>query len=220
MNNLNISPRNNQAFSKQYISILYWMGGSLSGYHNYNPLSIPYVFTSTRKNILSVILRFCGLYRDAYLSQEKIAELSGCHHDTVLRAIKLFVELGILKKKYRGANRTCVYSLTSFFHNERVQWALKDIIPNLYWSIKEGVRKCKKFLSELAMTIYKPNRANYKPVTARLSNDKNKSINTKKISIKNNHEDLKMHQKTTLNYEPNETHNKLFHEFASILGIS
>lgn len=211
MNNHNISPRNNQAFSKQYISLVYWMGGSLSGYGNYKPLSIPHEFTYIRQRILQVIIRYCGIYQNVYMSQDRIAQISNCHHDTVLRNIKLFVELGILKKKYRGANRTCEYSLTSFFHNQKVQWALRDIIPNLYWSIKSAVRRCQTMLSGIISSI-----------TARLSNDKNKRINTYKKIEKNNNKEEKydlVYNSKPLIYEKGPNHDKLFKEFSSILGI-
>lgn len=208
MNNYIISPRNNQAFSKQYISLIYWFGGSLSGYHNYEPLSIDHRLTSIRKSILSVMLKYCGIYQQVYISQERIAQLAGCHHDTVLRAVKLFVELGLLKKKYRGANRTCVYSLSSFFHHERVQYALRDVFPNLYWSIKSAVRRCKKLLSGLVKSIYKP-------ITARLSNDKNKDIHTVKEYPKIERQITKKQPRDT----SDPTHNLFFNEFATLLNI-
>lgn len=215
MYNHTISVSNNQAFSKQYISLIYWMGGTLSGYTNYKTLFIQHKLTSVRKSILSTILKYCGIYQDVYMSQDKIAELSGCHHDTVLRTIKLFVEIGLLKKKYRGANRTCVYSLASFFHNARVQYALRDVFSNLYWSIKSAVRRCQSILGSLVKSVYKP-------ITARLSNDKNKDINTiKKIKysyqkppeIKYNKTD----DITVQRLQP--THNLFFNEFASILNL-
>lgn len=212
MYNNTISVSNNQAFSKQYISLVYWMGGTLPGYHNYKPLFIQHKLTSVRKSILSTILKYCGIYQDVYLSQDKIAKLSGCHHDTVLRAIKLFVQLGLLKKKYRGANRTCVYSLASFFHHERVQYALRDIFTNLYWSIKSAVRRCQSFVGGLVNAILKP-------ITARLSNDKNKDINTYK---KTSFEYTKRHiqdKNLVMIYEPDPDHDRFFNEFATILNI-
>lgn len=177
------------------------------------------IFTDNKKSILTILIKYTGIYHDTYISQRKIAQLAGVHHDTVWRTLKLFHALGIIKKKYRGANRTCIYSLGKIFHDVNVKWALKDILPNLFWSITTTVSRCKLMLSGLI----KPIAASFRTDTARLSNDKNKDLNTiKKRYEYTQKQEIKkpeiiVKQKIM---EPDPDHDAHFNIFASILGIS
>lgn len=174
--NTNISVRNNQAFSKESLQILYWFKGSLSGYNDPKGLFTNKRYTKNRKKILLCILKYIGCFSMVYISQQTIARLTGVHHDTVLRAINLFVELGVLKKKYRGANRTCLYSLGSLMYQPQFMFGIRYSLKNAYWAMKSSVARAKGMLSGLTGGLT----ANFRVNTARLSKDKTKDINTMK----------------------------------------
>lgn len=140
--------------------------------NDHEHLLVRHKFTENSRKILITLLQYMGVNHQTYVTQELIAQKSGVHHDTVHRSLKLFHALGIIKKKYRGANKTCLYSFSSFLHDPNVKYALRDIIPNLYWSIESNVRICKQMLGGLISPIA----AIFKHDTARLSNDKNKDI--------------------------------------------
>lgn len=169
-NNSNITVRNNQAFFSYYNVTVNWMFGISPEYKDSEHLLMKHKFTKNSHKILITLLRYMGVNQHTYVSQELIAQKSGVHHDTVHRTLKLFHALGIINKKYRGANKTCTYSFSKFLHDPRVKYALKDFIPNLYWSIESCARICQKFLQG----VLSPLAAIFKHDTARLSNDKKK----------------------------------------------
>lgn len=171
MNN-NISVRNNQAFPKYYNITINWMFGITPELKDPEHLLVKHKFTKNSRKILITLLKYMGVNQQTYISQELIARKSGVHHDTVYRTLKLFAELGIIKKKYRGANKTCIYSFGKFLHDPLVKYALRDLIPNLYWAIESAARICKNLLGALISPIA----AIFKHDTARLSNDKNKEL--------------------------------------------
>ena len=172
--NTNNSVRNNQAISKEYLTILYWMGGVLEGYNDPDDIPTEKLFTENRKNILITVLKYIGCYSFTYISQETIAKKSGVHHDTVNRTIKLFVELGILKKKYRGANKTCLYSMGSFLYHPQVLYGLRNILPNLFWAFNSSLHRVKSMLASLKNGLA----STFTEVTARFPIGKNKYIKT------------------------------------------
>jgi hypothetical protein len=174
--NYNISVSNNQAFSKQHSNLVYWLGGATSATFVPEQLYTSFKFTSDRKKILICLLKYIGVYHQAFPSHNTIARLSGVHHDTVYRTIKLFVKFGILKKRYRGANKTCVYSLGSALYDPYVKWACKDILVNLYWAVESAVAKAKEMIQGLGSNLA----ASFNSVTARFSKENNKDINTYK----------------------------------------
>lgn len=173
--NTNISVRNNQALFKYYNITVNWMFGIMPELKDSEHVLMKHKFTKNSRKILITLLRYMGVNQSTYVSQELIARKSGVHHDTVYRTLKLFAELGIIRKKYRGANKTCVYSFGSFLHDPQVKYALRDLIPNLYWSIESAARICQKFLGALISPIA----AIFKHDTARLSKDKNKDLKYK-----------------------------------------
>lgn len=175
--NYNISVSINQAFLQYYNITVNWMYGITPEIKDRQHLLVNHKFTENSRKILTVLLKYMGVNHSTYVSQDLIARKAGVHHDTVHRTLKLFHKLGIINKKYRGANKTCIYSFGKFLHDPQVKYALRDLIPNLYWSIESYVRICKKFLGNLILPIS----ANFKRDTARLSNDKNKDIH-KRIS--------------------------------------
>jgi hypothetical protein len=168
----NISVRNNQPFFKYYNITVNWIFGVTPELKDSEHLLVKHKFTNNSRKILITLLKYMGVNQHTYVSQELIARKSGVHHDTVHRTLKLFHALGIIKKKYRGANKTCLYSFGKFLHDPQVKYALRDIIPNLYWSIESAARICQKFLGALISPIA----AIFKQDTARLSNDKNKEL--------------------------------------------
>ena len=172
MNNNNISVSNNQAFPKYYNITVNWMYGVTPEMKDPAHLLVLHKFTENSRKILVTLLDYMAVNQSAYVSQELIARKSGVHHDTVCRTLKLFHNLGIIRKKYRGANRTCIYSFSKFLHDPQVKFALRDLIPNLYWAIESYIRVCKKVLGKVIFPIA----AVFKRDTARLSNDKNKDI--------------------------------------------
>lgn len=189
-----ISDRNNQVFSKYYNVIVQWIKGGELNLKDDDHILMNNRCTTNRIKILQTIIKFTGIYSETYISQENIAKICGIHHDTVLRALKLFHELGIIKKVYRGANRTCMYSLGKFFNDDNVRWALKEVLPNLYWAIQSSIRRCKSMLSGLIGGLCRKISFRGKNNTARLSKDKMKDLNIIKDDIKNNQKDknLKM----------------------------
>jgi len=113
-----------------------------------------------------------------YLKQETIARRAGVHHDTALNAIKLFVEMGLLKKIYRGANRTCLYSLGSRLCEPQFVFGLRYSLKNAYWALRSCVARAKKMLGSVVGGLVHVFTKN----TARLSKDKKKYLNTYKNS--------------------------------------
>ncbi len=173
-NNYIISNRNNQDFYEYCYIIINWLLGSKIVLKDLEHLLVRYRFTDNKRKILEVLIRYTGIYHETYISQFLIAKLSGVHHDTVNKALKLFAALGLIKKKNRGPNRTCVYSLGSMFHDPKFKWAVKDIFPSLHWATSSIIRRCKSMLSNIISPLVSVFNQN----TARLSNDKNKDINT------------------------------------------
>ncbi len=166
----NISARNNQPFFQYYYLTVNWMRGISPELKDSEHLLVKHKFTKNSRKILMTLLRYMGVNHQTYVSQELIAIKSGVHHDTVNRTLKLFHLLGIIKKKYRGANKTCLYSFGSFLHDPSVKYALRDLIPNLYWSIESNISICKKMLTGLLSPVANVFRQN----TARLFNNNNK----------------------------------------------
>lgn len=212
ISNNNITFRNNQEKNKQYENILLWMQGDLhesidcKGY-------IGKKFTENSRQILVVLIRYCSLYQTNYISHDRIAQLVGIHHDTVLRTLHVFERLGIIRIISRGANKTCIYELGSFLHDTYVQWQLKDILPNLYWGIQTIIRRCKASIQSMVghWQVAK------KPDTARLLNNKIKRI----LYTKKTHEELEPKQEKESIYIPTQEdkqrHDSLFLEFSAIL---
>lgn len=186
MINSNISLRNNQVILQRDLQAIYWLGGRLSGYNEPEVISDLPKFTDLKKNILKTMLMYLGVNHKVYVSQQTIAEKVGCHHDTVYEAIKLFVDLGILKKKYRGANKTCVYFMGSLLYLDQVKLCLKDILPNLWWSFNSMMKIAEESLHNTFITMAQKSyfAFNQNKFPARLSNDNNKDKNTENIYSK------------------------------------
>lgn len=168
--NCNISARNNQAFSQSPLYIAYWLGGSTPA--SFVPVDISNKVSSTYLDILKEFICLIGVYGHTYVTHQTIADRVGCHQDTVLRASRVFKQLGILTIVNRGANRSCVYSLGKVLKDIQLLWLLKDILPNLYWAYNNSSLAIRKMLPMLfnAASLVK------NQITARLSNDKNKDI--------------------------------------------
>lgn len=206
MNNINISLSHNQEKNKIFEHLILWMQHNLIESSDLEPIKIDHRFTKNCKQILSIIIRYCGVFHSNYISHNRIAELSGVHHDTVLRILHMFEELKILKIQNRGPNTTCIYELGSFLHDKEVIWQLKDIFPNLYWAIQSIIRRCKTMVESIMQTF-----------TARLLNNKNKN----NITIQPIHTKPEPIERRIVYLEPDiQTHNKYFNEFAAILNIS
>lgn len=174
MNKSTISLSNNQEKNKRYSYIIQWMQGTLTESIDSSPLFIGCKFTNNRRLVLTALIRYFSIYDDVYVSHERIAQLSGCHHDTVLNALHLFARLGIITIENRGVHMTCRYKLGSFFHQSFVQWELKAILPNIYWCIQSIVRRCKLTITALLSPLIMRRKYAKKPVTALLLNNKNK----------------------------------------------
>ena len=188
MINSNISLRNNQVILQRDLQAIYWLGGRLSGYNEPEVISDLPKFTDLKKNILKTMLMYLGVNHKVYVSQQTIAEKVGCHHDTVYEAIKLFVDLGILKKKYRGANKTCVYFMGSLLYLDQVKLCLKDILPNLWWSFNSMMKIAEESLHNTFITMAQKSyfAFNQNKFPARLSNDNNKDKNNTIEKLFNN----------------------------------
>lgn len=220
--NYNNSVSNNQAFLQYYNITVNWICGVTPELKDPEHILVKYKFTKNSRTILLTLLKYMGVNHSTYVSQDLIARKSGVHHDTVHRTLKLFHKLGIINKKYRGANKTCIYSFGKFLHDPQVKYALRDIIPNLYWSIESYVRICKKFLGSLIFPIA----ASFKHDTARLSNDKNKDIN-KRIPKANQAKDSEVYVPTEQDisryhkYQEREQRNKdsFQEEMRKLLGL-
>jgi len=127
--------------------------------------------------------------------------------------LHMFAQLGIIKIVSRGANKTCIYELGSFLHDQSVIWELKEIIPNLYWGIQTIIRRCRATIQVLVGHWKVTQKSN----TARLLNNKIKRILYKKenheiITHKNPIQPILVQNDRTSDY-----HSLLFSQFADIL---
>jgi len=215
----NISLRNNQEKTNYFNVVVEWLKGNQPELKDPDNLLMIHKVTHNDIKLLTMLLRLMGVFHQTYVSQERLAKLTGVHHDTVWRRIKLFVALGLIKKQYRGANKTCVYSIGSVLHDTHVRYALKDVIPNLYWSVMSTVSRCKQMLGDIIMPLTQ----RFTPDTARLFNNNNKELNTrKKLSEKEEIRPLSQADKQKLDYyleQEQKKKVKLQNEFAQILGF-
>jgi hypothetical protein len=170
------------------------------------PISISNRFTGNYKQVLTVVIRYCAVFHTNYISHARIAELTGLHHDSVLRILHVLADLEILKIENRGANKTCIYELGSFLHDKTVQQDLRHILPNLYWAIQSIIRRCKTMVGNIMQAF-----------TARLLHKRN----TNNTIDKKDHTKPEPIERKIVYLEPDiQTHNQYFNEFAAILNIS
>ncbi len=127
--NYNISVRNNQAFSKEYLSVASMLGGSTPAMFLPEHRS---GYTPLRLKMINFVIRSLNINKVSFPSQSTIAKAVGCNREAVNRAFKFFEEQGIFivksgKKRYR----TNIYSLGAVLCNPQVRWALRYVCTGL-----------------------------------------------------------------------------------------
>lgn len=128
MNN-NISYRNNQAFSKDNLNLVYALGGSTPATFTPERQS---GFTPLRVNMLKFMFNAFNFREVTCYAQETIARRLGCSRKAVNEAFMFFKEIKIIdfisgKKKWTMN----VYSLGEVLHNPYIRWALRFTFTNL-----------------------------------------------------------------------------------------
>lgn len=130
--NHNNSVRNNQAFSKEYLSVVYALGGVLPDNHSSEPLS-QRRYTPKRIKIIRIILNHINNNKITRLSHIGIAAACHLSRRAVLEAFKIFEEDELFEIEHRSLSHdTNIYRLGNFFKTREVIYALKDIFKNLY----------------------------------------------------------------------------------------
>jgi hypothetical protein len=74
------------------------------------------------KHVLNAVLKYNADNKELYFSQVKLAAKLKLGLSTIKRALARFKELGIIQWVFRGVKKTCLYTLSPFFHSK----ALRD----------------------------------------------------------------------------------------------
>lgn len=228
MNNYIISGCINQEKNKIFIPALQWVHPVQDSEES--TIDFPHRFTEKKRAILNTLLKFIGIYQVTHVSQQTIARVVGAHHDTVNRSLSIFSSLGLIKKTYRGANKTCIYSLGHNLTDPYNAWIMKDTLPNLYWAIMQLHRSTRSKIQELAVytaavfnQTVKHKFSTFNQNTARLfmnkliqrNNSKNEEKEPKRDIVK-----VPIPRKKRFDEEIHKDHSAYFNEFAKILGIT
>lgn len=213
--NSNISVRNNQAFFKYYNIVVEWLNGRDIELKDSEHILMKYSFNENMRKVTEYILKLVGSFDEVHVSQAQIAKHTGLGLRTVHRILGILSKIGLVHKQYRGANRTCLYTRGHILIDPLVKFSLMKILPSLYWASESLARRCK----EKFMSILSPLTASFKQVGVRLSNDKNKELNTIKKNIQSTKKTEEIRVEIIRNYEPDPEHDSFFNEFANILGI-
>lgn len=130
--NTNISVRNNQAFLKDYLNLVYWLGGSTPASFVPQQLS-QRRYTEKRIKMIQYVLRVINNNKNAFPSHESIARFAQCSVRAVINAFKIFKEDKLFEIDHRGDfYKTNIYKLGEFFKCRKVIYALRDVFSNLY----------------------------------------------------------------------------------------
>lgn len=70
--------------------------------------------------LLDRLFWLCQRYPSVYIAQEKLANWVGYCRKTANLYLKMFHEMGIICKKWRGVKKTCIYSVHPYFRNSGI----------------------------------------------------------------------------------------------------
>lgn len=132
-NNTNITVRNNQAFLKDSLSIIYLLGGSIPASFVPEGLS-QRRYTPKRIKMIQHVLNVMNNAKDqTFPSHRNIALYAQCSVRAVINAFKVFQEDGLFEiDSRRLLHATNIYRLGEFFKCRQVIYALKGVFTNLY----------------------------------------------------------------------------------------
>lgn len=176
MININISTSQNQAFSSYYSIVIEWMHNRHFALKDSEHLLNKFVYTENMNKVMSYFLKLVGSFNDVYVSQSRIAQATGLGLRTVHRILQILSLIGLINKKYRGANRTCLYTRGPLLLDPNFKFSVMGILPRLYWATESLAARCKAKINMITSSLA----ARFGQVGVRLSNDNNKELKTYK----------------------------------------
>ncbi len=143
--NHNNSVRNNQAFFKDNLNLVYALGGSIPATFVPERQS---EFTALRINMLKFMFNAFNYREIVCYSQKTIARRLGCSRKAVNEAFMFFREMKIIDF-VSGKNKWTMneYSLGQVLYNPYIRWALRFVFTNLtraYFKIMERLKPAPK----------------------------------------------------------------------------
>lgn len=100
---------------------------------NPNILGIILAFNPARARVLNSILLLCSRYKLVYASQAKIAKMSNISLGTANKEIAQLAELGLIAKKYNGANKPCWYKVSTYFNDIDIKISLRTRLSIFFY---------------------------------------------------------------------------------------
>ncbi len=93
-------------------------------------------FNPARLAVLNAIIILSKRFRLVYATQARIAEMADVHFKTVQKEVKILASLGLIAKKYNGANKTCWYKSSKYFDDLSVMESLKGKLYIFYFTLR------------------------------------------------------------------------------------
>lgn len=132
MNKNNISPRNNQGFYKDNLSIAYWLGGSVPAMFVPEHVSGK-IFTESRRKMTEEVFRHMNANDIAFPSHTTIAAAAGLKRQAALEYLNWAEEVGIFKIVHRAKQwDSNIYFLGDVLKDYRVRWSLRNVFNGLH----------------------------------------------------------------------------------------
>jgi hypothetical protein len=103
---------------------------------NPNTLGIILAFNPARLAVLNAIIILSKRFRLVYASQARIAKMAKVHLKTAQKEIQALTQLGLIAKKYNGANKTCWYKSSTYFNDLGVMESLSKKISLFYFTLR------------------------------------------------------------------------------------
>ncbi len=93
-------------------------------------------FNPARLAVLNAIIILSKRFRLVYASQARIAKMAKVHLNTAQKEIQALTDLGLIAKKYNGANKTCWYKSSTYFNDLGVMESLSKKISLFYFTLR------------------------------------------------------------------------------------
>jgi Crp-like helix-turn-helix domain len=118
-------------------------------------------FSKSDFALFDKLLYFFNTNQQVYVSQSKLAALTGCSREHVNRTLSRFKNLGIISSLYRH-NRTSLYRLSSYFHDFYVRNSLKSLFSSfarltIFWISPAFYSETEEKITRIYKGIYKKN---------------------------------------------------------------